>query len=96
MGLQHTATSQSLRDVAEVAKSNLPRARWLETHEVVRSTQPSSQTACQEHENEPAEVVIVCEPEGTSLMMGGLHPRCVSKLKVPITLSLWITALPPQ
>ena len=34
--------------------------------------------AIQEHENEPAEVVIVCEPEGTSLMMGGLHPRCAS------------------
>ena len=60
MGLQHTTVSQSLKDVAEVAKSNLPRARWLETHEVVRSTQPTSQTACQEHENEPAEVVIVC------------------------------------
>ncbi|CAG9464079.1 unnamed protein product [Pedinophyceae sp. YPF-701] len=31
--------------------------------------------ACQVHENDLAEVVIVCEPEGTSLMMGGLHPR---------------------
>jgi hypothetical protein len=29
----------------------------------------------QEGENEPAEVVIVCEPEQASLMMGGLHPR---------------------
>ena len=32
-------------------------------------------TAIQEHENEVAEVVIVCEPEQASLMMGGLHPR---------------------
>lgn len=31
--------------------------------------------ACQEGENDTAEVVIVFEPEGTSLMMGGLHPR---------------------
>lgn len=31
--------------------------------------------AVQEHENEVAEVVIVCEPEQASLMMGGLHPR---------------------
>lgn len=31
--------------------------------------------AIQEHENEIAEVVIVCEPEQASLMMGGLHPR---------------------
>jgi arginine deiminase len=29
----------------------------------------------QESENEVAEVVIVCEPEQASLMMGGLHPR---------------------
>ncbi len=29
----------------------------------------------QESENEIAEVVIVCEPEQASLMMGGLHPR---------------------
>ena len=28
-----------------------------------------------QHENEMAEVVIVCEPEQASLMMGGLHPR---------------------
>jgi hypothetical protein len=32
-------------------------------------------TAIQEDENEIAQVVIVCEPEGSSLMMGGLHPR---------------------
>jgi len=31
--------------------------------------------ALQEHENDIAEVVIVCEPEQASLMMGGLHPR---------------------
>eukprot|EP00967_Tisochrysis_lutea_P142389 scaffold262954_cov21-Tisochrysis_lutea.AAC.1 len=28
-----------------------------------------------DHENELAEVAIVCEPEHSSLMMGGLHPR---------------------
>lgn len=32
-------------------------------------------TPIQVHEDEEAEVVLVCEPEGTSLMMGGLHPR---------------------
>lgn len=37
--------------------------------------QTGGHKARQDHENEPAEVVIVCEPEGTSLMMGGLHPR---------------------
>ena len=39
------------------------------------SSQTGATTAVQEHENEPAEIVIVCEPQGTSLMMGGLHPR---------------------
>jgi hypothetical protein len=32
-------------------------------------------TGSQQHENDVAEVVIVCEPEAASLMMGGLHPR---------------------
>ena len=31
--------------------------------------------ALQEGENDIAEVVVVCEPEQASLMMGGLHPR---------------------
>ena len=31
--------------------------------------------ARQDHEDEVAQVVVVCEPEGTSLMMGTLHPR---------------------
>ncbi len=31
--------------------------------------------ACQEGENDHAQVVLVFDPEGTSLMMGGLHPR---------------------
>lgn len=31
--------------------------------------------AVQEDEDEVAEVVIVCEPEGATLTMGGLHPR---------------------
>lgn len=39
------------------------------------SRMPPLGAARQCHENDLAEVVIVCEPEGTSLMMGGLHPR---------------------
>lgn len=41
--------------------------------------------AKQEHENQVAEIVIVCEPEGTSLMMGGLHPRA-SLYEKPVNL----------
>lgn len=37
--------------------------------------------ACQEGENDHAEVVVVFEPEGTSLMMGGLHPRASNCLQ---------------
>ena len=29
----------------------------------------------QEHENDEATTVIVCEPERSTIMMGGLHPR---------------------
>ncbi len=36
---------------------------------------PHHRPRAQESENEQAEVVIVCEPEQASLMMGGLHPR---------------------
>lgn len=38
-------------------------------------TEADDAISVQEHENEQAEIVIVCEPQGTSLMMGGLHPR---------------------
>lgn len=41
--------------------------------------------ARQAHEDQTAEVVIVCEPEGTSLMMGGLHPRA-SLFEKPVNL----------
>eukprot|EP01024_Parvocaulis_polyphysoides_P038241 TRINITY_DN34286_c0_g1_i2.p1 TRINITY_DN34286_c0_g1~~TRINITY_DN34286_c0_g1_i2.p1 ORF type:complete len:491 (-),score=62.11 TRINITY_DN34286_c0_g1_i2:386-1645(-) len=39
------------------------------------SLEKADRRALQVDENDEAEVVIVCEPEGTSLMMGGLHPR---------------------
>jgi arginine deiminase len=41
--------------------------------------------ATQESENDRAEIVIVCEPEGTSLQMGGLHPRA-SLFEKPVNL----------
>jgi len=40
--------------------------------------------ACQEGENDYAEVVVVYEPEGTSLMMGGLHPRVCSRAQLTV------------
>eukprot|EP01023_Acetabularia_acetabulum_P053428 TRINITY_DN5981_c0_g2_i4.p1 TRINITY_DN5981_c0_g2~~TRINITY_DN5981_c0_g2_i4.p1 ORF type:complete len:481 (-),score=67.21 TRINITY_DN5981_c0_g2_i4:315-1757(-) len=43
--------------------------------------------AVQVDENDEAEVVIVCEPEGTSLMMGGLHPRA-SLYERPVNLDV--------
>ncbi|KAK2079528.1 hypothetical protein QBZ16_001922 [Prototheca wickerhamii] len=41
--------------------------------------------AVQESENDRAEIVIVCEPEGSSLQMGGLHPRA-SLYEKPVNL----------
>ena len=43
--------------------------------------------ACQVHENDRADIVIVCEPEGASLLMGGLHPRA-SLYEKPINLEM--------
>ena len=80
------ALSSSMKDVLSVApdelcsdkelqlKSQRGSASNLMTHEAGSA----QHKARQDHENEPAEVVIVCEPEGTSLMMGGLHPRSVA------------------
>ena len=36
---------------------------------------PDPRFARQEHENDAATTVIVCEPERATIMMGGLHPR---------------------
>lgn len=65
--------SQSMLDVRDVAPPVPSTKRGSAVN--LLSSQTGSTTAVQEHENEPAEIVIVCEPQGTSLMMGGLHPR---------------------
>lgn len=46
---------------------------------------PAPLHACQEGENDFAEVVVVFEPQGTSLMMGGLHPRVRPPSPAPYT-----------
>ena len=73
--------SDSLRDVLAVAPPStlVPKRDALQTRSsgavLVHESAHHHHGAIQEHENETAEVVLVCEPEGTSLMMGGLHPR---------------------
>lgn len=75
--------SSSLKDVLYVAPDELCTDKELRlksrkgSASNLMSHEPGAvqHKARQDHENEPAEVVIVCEPEGTSLMMGGLHPR---------------------
>lgn len=67
------APSQSVLDLSAVAPPVPSVKRGSATN--LLSGQTGSITAVQEHENETAEIVIVCEPQGTSLMMGGLHPR---------------------
>ena len=78
------ACALNLQDVLDVAPSGLVPAalrsvkgRRAAARSLVGDIQEHESGAIQEHENERAEVVIVCEPEGTSLMMGGLHPRSV-------------------
>jgi len=76
--------SSSMRDVLLESPDNLLNDKELKlkgkkgsaSNLMTMENPPGTQhKARQDHENEPAEVVIVCEPEGTSLMMGGLHPR---------------------
>ncbi|CAL8463141.1 g2675 [Coccomyxa elongata] len=75
-------SSNSQLDVLDVAPSQLVpqtlktvKGKRAAARSMVGEPFEHDAPAIQEHENEPAEVVIVCEPEGTSLMMGGLHPR---------------------
>lgn len=81
--------SQSMKDVLEEAPEELCNQKDLKIKRKtgsasnlmsVEQKQGLHHKARQDHENEPAEVVIVCEPEGTSLMMGGLHPRYLNSL----------------
>jgi len=77
--------SDSMRDVLAVAPEStlVPKRDLLQTRSsgavLVHESAHHHHSAIQEHENEMAEVVLVCEPEGTSLMMGGLHPRYAAK-----------------
>lgn len=64
--------SRSVQDVREVAPP-VPTSKRGSAVNLLSGGGIVS--AVQEHENETAEIVIVCEPQGTSLMMGGLHPR---------------------
>jgi arginine deiminase len=69
--------SRSFSDVAIVEGGHVASPPPLKR---IRSSKRESMLngtlrAVQEHEDELAECVIVCEPEGSSLMMGGLHPR---------------------
>lgn len=82
--------SRSFQDMAEVAPPEAPAPQLKKT----RQPRPGAMTgevpqvgihACQEGENDHAEVVVVFEPEGTSLMMGGLHPRA-SLFEKPVNL----------
>lgn len=77
--------TQTYQDVLDV----LPEGAKKEGIVVFRPrTTPLQSDLCvarQVHEDQEAEVVIVCEPEGTSLMMGGLHPRA-SLYEKPVNL----------
>lgn len=54
-------------------------------HPTALFCRPCDLQAVQESENDKAEICIVCEPEGMSLQMGGLHPRA-SLYEKPVNL----------
>lgn len=70
--------SRSFHDVQAVDAGHAlapPPLKKLRKSQSGCSLLDSSLKAVQEDENEVAEVVVVCEPEGATLTMGGLHPR---------------------
>ena len=72
--LKRSASFEDIRTVDAEETGLLPRIKRSKEKTVVDMGLHGLK-AHQEHENELAEVVIVCEPEQASLMMGGLHPR---------------------
>uniref|UniRef100_A0A7S0UQV8 Arginine deiminase n=1 Tax=Polytomella parva TaxID=51329 RepID=A0A7S0UQV8_9CHLO len=74
MSAEGLQKSQSFVDVRAVDVVDPPTKRQKREISAVASILEGKK-AIQEHENETAEIVIVCEPEQSSLMMGGLHPR---------------------
>mmetsp|Transcript_8912 Transcript_8912/g.15445 ORF Transcript_8912/g.15445 Transcript_8912/m.15445 type:complete len:486 (+) Transcript_8912:82-1539(+) len=70
VGVKH---SSSYLDVSAVEDFAAAPAKRMRLDNVC--TLLEDKVAVQASENEIAEVVIVCEPEQASLMMGGLHPR---------------------
>ena len=94
MTLHPEDTSPSVQDVADVLPvepvaalersflSKQTGRRGSAINLLVDGSGDAQHRAFQAHENEMAEVIIVCEPEGTSLMMGGLHPRSALGLEL--------------
>ena len=73
---RHLEKNRSFLDVHAVAAVVGPNLKKSKSSTVCNmlSVQDSLRSV-QEHENELAELVVVCEPEQSSMMMGGLHPR---------------------
>lgn len=76
--------TQPLSKLGEIAKTPADCGRRAATASGLLQEKYSVK-AIQESENDKAEIVIVCEPEGMSLQMGGLHPRA-SLYEKPVNL----------
>jgi hypothetical protein len=79
VGTRTMRHSQSYLDVQSVGDAPVANGAPPPTKKAKRGSVcnllEGNMKAIQEHENEIAEVVIVCEPESSSLTMGSLHPR---------------------
>lgn len=76
--LERLRHSRSFNDVMVVDAGHAlqpPPLKKIRRSEASQSELGGDLKAVQEDENEVAEVVIVCEPEGATLTMGALHPR---------------------
>ncbi|KAF8072641.1 CPN20 [Scenedesmus sp. PABB004] len=73
--LRHTRSFNDVQAVDAGHAGVIPPLQKIRKTNLSEQLFAGSLKAVQEDENEVAEVVIVCEPEGATLTMGGLHPR---------------------
>ena len=69
-------SNNDLRDLLALYKPDEPTKTAIRAGVLPRLlVEEANRTAVQVDENDIAKVVITCEPEGASLMMGAMHPK---------------------
>lgn len=73
--LAHAPQASDISDILAVVRPDHATEVAINAGVLPKLLQADQTQPEQIHENDIAKAVIVCEPEGASLMMGALHPR---------------------